>query len=517
MTSCDEVINASQAFWDDAITIKDLEKVYSDYMTCSEQYRMNEAVRLCKELTRIICSKAEVKDFYFMLSALFKMTMIPEVYYELIQALIDDADLTLENKYFAYCQLAADRFKYPVINTKESRVLLDDLYELIYQGFLVEVKDLCTPIPKDNRISDHVIILVSQVLSLNHGPTKTLLDRCSILSEAMSKRVLIINTNSVLPEYGEINWFDQKAGNWLNDLSRVESLEWKGKQYRYLQFPRELSQSELSKKMIEIVNRNKPGYIVSIGSESITADICASLVPVLTVTLVPSERAQTRTTFQMTGHKIDDEDREWLSRHGFESSHFIEGLFTSDFKPQSSVLTRADLKLPPDKTICIVVGYRLDEEVDESFLDVIRELAKNNIYSAFMGKFDRYEKIIMNDILLRDYTVNLGFQNDALAVYECCDIYLNPKRLGGGTSVAEAMYKGLPAVTTDYGDVATGVGSDFIVQDYSEMIHQILMLASDREYYDSMSSKAKERAARLTDRQREFVRIINEMESRTDH
>lgn len=516
MISYDDVINASEAFWDDKITLNDLEAVYSGYMSCSEQYRMDNAVRLCKELTNIICSKADVKDFYFMLSAMFKMTMIPEVYYELIQALIDDTDLTLENKYFAYCQLAADRFKYPIINSEETRELLDELYEQIYQGFLADAKEICVQIPKKERTPDFVIILVSQVLSLNHGPTKTLLDRCSILSEAMSKKVFIINTNSVLPEYGEINWFDQKAGNWLNDLSRTESLEWKGKKYRYLQLPREISQARLSKELLEIIKKERPSYIVSIGGESITADICACVVPVLTVTLVPSERAQTRTTFQMTGHKISDEDREWLNHHGFNSSHFIEGLFTSDFKPQSTVLTRADLKLPPDKSVCIVVGYRLDEEVDESFLDVIRELANNNIYTAFMGKFNRYETITTNDPLLREYTINLGFQQDALAVYECCDIYLNPRRLGGGTSVAEAMYKGLPAVTIGYGDVATGAGDDFTVRDYREMIERVLILAADKECYDRMSLIARKRAAKLTDRQHEFVKIINEMESRMD-
>ena len=42
-----------------------------------------------------------------------------------------------------------------------------------------------------------------------------------------------------------------------------------------------------------------------------------------------------------------------------------DGRLVTYFKPQSTVLTRADLKLPPDKSVCIVVGYRLDEEVDE--------------------------------------------------------------------------------------------------------------------------------------------------------
>ncbi len=516
MTDISEVIDATWAFWEDKISLIDLDKVYWTYMNNPEQYRNSNAVRLCKELTDVLFSKETVKEIYYMLSAMFRLTMIPEIYYELIRTCIDDDNLTKENLFFAYSQLAADRFRYPVLNTKETRDLLDELYELSYRGFMNEMNELCSPIPKNERNKDFVIVLTSQVLSLNHGPTKTLLDRCSILSEAMSKKVFIINTNSVLPEYGEINWFDQKTGNHIDEMNDFECLEWKGKKYGFFQCPREISQTDIIKNIIQIVKSEKPYFILSIGGEDMAADICAGLVPVLTVTLGPSERAQTRTTFQMTGHRIDDEDNEWLLRHGFETTHIIEGIFTSDFKPQLSTLARKDLGLPPDSFVCIVVGYRLDDEIDDTFLDVVRELAGYRICTAFMGKLDRYEEIVKDDELLRDYTVNLGFQDDALAVYECCDIYINPKRLGGGTSVAEAMSKGLPAVTIDYGDVAIGAGDDFTVKDYCSMIDQILKLTKDNEYYAQMSQKAKERAAVLTDSQGEFVRIIHEMESRKE-
>ena len=99
-----------------------------------------------------------------------------------------------------------------------------------------------------------------------------------------------------------------------------------------------------------------------------------------------------------------------------------------------------------------------------------------------------------------------------MAVDECCDLYINPKRLGGGTSVAEALYKGLPAVTLDYGDVGVGAGSDFLVKDYEEMYKKVILYAQDKEFYEKMSKRARERAVELMNSRSEFLKIIQKAE-----
>ena len=106
----------------------------------------------------------------------------------------------------------------------------------------------------------------------------------------------------------------------------------------------------------------------------------------------------------------------------------------------------------------------------------------------------------------------MGYQEDVLAVNECCDVYLNPRRIGGGTSGAAALYKGLPVVTLNYGDVGVGAGEDFHVKDYEDMYHQVVRYSKDKEYYARMSQKAIQRASELTDSKKEFVRIIRKVE-----
>lgn len=47
---------------------------------------------------------------------------------------------------------------------------------------------------------------------------------------------------------------------------------------------------------------------------------------------------------------------------------------------------------------------------------------------------------------------------DVVGVLGCMDLYVNPKRLGGGFSVIEAFHAGIPAVSIRYGDVSVAAG-----------------------------------------------------------
>lgn len=93
-------------------------------------------------------------------------------------------------------------------------------------------------------------------------------------------------------------------------------------------------------------------------------------------------------------------------------------------------------------------------------------------------------------------------------------MYINPIRSGGGTSSVEALYKGVPVVTTEYGDVATNVGETFWVKDYEEMKQTIRKYSDDRDYYQKQSRYALQRVKKLLDTDGEFVKIISEMERR---
>ena len=67
---------------------------------------------------------------------------------------------------------------------------------------------------------------------------------------------------------------------------------------------------------------------------------------------------------------------------------------------------------------------------------MLEEVLEENagIAVAFMGLFDTYENRVNGYERLRQNSINLGKQMMTLAVTECCDLYVNPKRSGGGSS-----------------------------------------------------------------------------------
>ena len=76
-----------------------------------------------------------------------------------------------------------------------------------------------------------------------------------------------------------------------------------------------MPQLSVIRDIINMIKEEKPWFIVSIGGGNLTADLCARVVPVLTVSLAPSERTVCRTTFQMTGKIPDEDDLKWVDKN----------------------------------------------------------------------------------------------------------------------------------------------------------------------------------------------------------
>lgn len=97
---------------------------------------------------------------------------------------------------------------------------------------------------------------------------------------------------------------------------------------------------------------------------------------------------------------------------------------------------------------------------------------------------------------------------------ELCDLYVNPTRKGGGTSAVEAMYKGKPAVSVGYGDVAGIIGEEFCCADYDEMVEIIKRYSADKQFYQEQSERAYKLAEEYLDTDGEFKRILSEYQKK---
>ena len=307
---------------------------------------------------------------------------------------------------------------------------------------------------------------------------------------------------------GRIALFDSKYAKYIeeyNDKNEISYMDWV---FPFFQCQSNMPEENVIREILKVIASEKPYCIVTIGGESITGDLCSKIIPTITISTVPSSRTQTLGQFQAVGCRIKDSDRDWAKINNLSQDHFIESVFTSSFKEQEHTYLREELGMRDGVFSVVVVGGRLDTEIDESFLKLLGKLMHQHIYVVLVGGFEQFEKLADADESIREYGINLGVQDDVLAVLECCDVYINPIRTGGGTSVAEALYKGLPVVTTPYGDGGLGAGEDFWVKDYTEMYEQIIKYVNDKKFYTKMSDIARQRAAILTDGKGQFIKIM---------
>ena len=357
-------------------------------------------------------------------------------------------------------------------------------------------------------------MITEQFISISHGPTKTASDRCKILMQEMKKDVTLINTAEVLSFVGKIPFYNAVQGSYMEEGKKVREQCWKGAKIPYIQCENDMPNIKTLDLLLKEIRETAPGYVVTLGGNSMLANLVNKMIPVLSVGLCPSALAMTTTKYQLLGRKVSDEDKFMLEKMGISDDQIIESVFTSSLKPQTEQISREELRVPTNDFLMIVVGARLDEEVTPEFLEMLDGIIEDGMYLGFLGRFSCFESYLSKYPKLKAHASYFGFANDILSRLEVCDLYINPERTGGGTSCVEAMYKGVPVVTLNHGDVAVNAGEEFCVGTYADMREKIMEYYTDPQYYKEMSEKAVRRTEVLLDSAGEFVRVMLEMDKR---
>ena len=448
-------------------------------------------------------------------SVLMGMDRNAETFLEFVRYVRKNREtFSVNTQYFLFYQLASMLFRFKELDG-ESKEELWKFYRDIVDAYARYMDpELLTEIPAMQRRKDVVVVITEQFIAIQHGPTKTALDRCKALITKMGKEVLLINDAEVLSQVGQIPFYGSMAGSYMPEKREETQQYWKGVTVPYYQCDNNMPNYQEVEGLLRKIRAIAPERIIAIGKGGIFANLASRMVPMLVIGLCPSDLEYTCAKYQALGRKMNEQDAELLKHLGYTKEHVIESIFTSSLKPQTEHISRAELGIPENKFLMIVVGARLDSEVSDEFMSMLEELLTPDMYVGFLGTFSSYEAKVKRFSKLKSQSAYLGFCSDILSRMELCDLYVNPVRKGGGTSCVEAMFKGVPVVSVNYGDVAVNAGEEFCVNDYDEMRETILRYYSDKEFYDMKSMRARERADILLDTDKEFVRIIQEMDRR---
>ena len=447
-------------------------------------------------------------------SVLIKIKHDSALFYEFVRYARENRIAFSNNtQYYLWSQLFHMQFSNPALYEDKTNLELWGFFLEIVDAFASEVTVSLEEIPESERDENLVLVIVSQYVPYSHAPTVTALDRCFFLQAKLKKKVLMINTGEVLNMTGCIPLAEVARGN-NEDLRESDTVDWKGKTFPYFQCPEMMPDTDVINLVLEQVQQLKPMRVILVGGVSILGNIIDRMIPALTLALVFSDLTITGTRYQAVGRKLTEEDEKRLKKVGFNRSHVIESTFTFDIKPQTEVVSRQELGIPEDAFVLVTVGTRLESEIMDDFLGMLESMLNEKIVMVFIGNFPGYTERIKQFSVLGKRSMALGSCLDVLSRLQVCDLYVNPKRKGGGSSVVEAMYLGKPAVSIAYGDIAVNAGEEFTVDTYEEMKAQILHYCNDKDFYAEMSEKAKKRADILLDTETAFSQIMEEYDRR---
>jgi len=399
-----------------------------------------------------------------------------------------------ENIYFVYQQFKRLSLVKQVSMNKQSLNIFNKLYDKCYKEYSDDLKEYFIKIPYEKRNKNLVMIMTTQFLDNTHAPTNTIMERVKTL-KTLGKDVILINTtefcllNGYVPLYGFYFANLREEFNNINEIKIGEDI------IPFLQFPNNLPIPYRMKVLAYIINKIKPYYILSIGTGSILADLCGNIVPCASMSLAFSTLPKTKNKMKILGRKLTREEKELYTD---KDTDIIESRFTFELKPQKNKFSRREKEIPDDRFVLIIIGIRLEFEINNNFMEMLTEVCNAGCYVAFAGVMDNYDSLMKSYPVVAANSSFIGYCDDILALMEICDLYVNPDRLGGGFSVIEAFSKGVPGVYLKSGDVYTAGGEDFAVGSFDEMTKQILKYKDYKDYYNKMSELAIKRAKLMT-------------------
>ena len=426
---------------------------------------------------------------YSILMALDKNVDYANIY---LSEILKSDEINAENMYFVYHQFKRMFFTRQAILDKQSQTLLNELYDKCYDSFIDRLKNYIVKMSFNERDKHTVMIMAVQFLDSTHAPTKTVIERIKVLKK-LGKKVILVNTAEICLMDGYLPIYMIDGASYFEKYDTINKIEVDGEWVTFVQIPKKLPVPGKMQMLINIINKIKPYYILSIGNGSILADLCGNIVPCASMSVVFSSIPKTKNNMKIIGRKLKEDEKKL-----YIDDDIIESRFTFELKEQKLCYSKTDKNLPDNKFIIVVIGTRLQFDVTDEFMKMLQEVCKKGCYVVFAGIMDNYDSLMENYPIISDNSSFIGYCDDILALMEICDLYVNPDRLGGGFSVIEAFYKGKPGVYLNKGDVYIAGGENFAVGSFDEMEEQILKYKSDRAYYTYMSELAKERAKFMT-------------------
>jgi predicted XRE-type DNA-binding protein len=158
---------------------------------------------------------------------------------------------------------------------------------------------------------------------------------------------------------------------------------------------------------------------------------------------------------------------------------------------------RFDLGLKNEDFVCITVGNRLDQDINESYTDAVVSFLKERpaVKWLIVGPAQLSYLKSKYHSFISDQIITINYEEDLAGLYTICNAYLNPPRFGGGYSIASAMNQGVPIVIlAQPSDGLVYVGKENSCgEDYESYLYEMNLLYTRKDYHSQKAQLMKDR------------------------
>jgi glycosyltransferase involved in cell wall biosynthesis len=156
---------------------------------------------------------------------------------------------------------------------------------------------------------------------------------------------------------------------------------------------------------------------------------------------------------------------------------------------------REEYGLSEDDIVIVTVGNRLQYEIPNELIEQMCELLHKNkkVKWFLVGCAELFYLRNNHEELIGSSVYFVEYEKDLPGFYRICDIYLNPPRTGGGTSIAWAMQQGVTIVSATGGDAELNyIGKNNCVQSGDDLIPYIEKLLKNSTLLKQQKEKSIE-------------------------
>ncbi len=353
---------------------------------------------------------------------------------------------------------------------------------------------------KPRKVVKKVALAVGQLLSELHAPTRTALMIALGLMSEYGIEVHIINTN-LIPVTRPLEYFGCSFANFNESLLGKQLIKYTEPEFGthevtvYSQLPGPFTLTSMVN-IWNYVESEKFDALINLGDILFAFDYFITKIPVLGIPTLKELPISKSDQYLLAHDALSSEEQAIVEKHCSRPA-YLGVSFDINKEKGGETFLRSDYNIADDAFVFVVVGNRLLQEIDKTFLGICQSILnasdKNNI--IFVGNSKYLPQLLeQNEISGTERVQSFDFQKDLRSFYTMCDVYLNPFRAGGGVSAQMAIAEHIPVITLAKGDVASALPKALRCETVLVYQKLVLDLANNKSLYAQWQASMKELA-----------------------